>query len=202
MPLFKLQTQHIPTRYRRTQFRRFLSRTTFRNETERFSKSQTLPHPAEEGLDGYYEAHSQSGKEESGAMSRRLEEMTEKSVDGGGRSAQKAVEEAGFSDELRRKLEARIEDSKFRSEHAADFAQLNMPVRSARRSATHRLIAVHSHLPVRVLEMWQHLSLGEGLKLSRTPLFVCLMMHTSPCGKVVPGRYPLLEALLQASTYA
>ena len=61
-------------------------------------------------------------------MSRRLKEMTEQSVEEAGRSAQKTIEEAGFSDELRRKLEARIEDSKFRSENAAGFSQLSRPV--------------------------------------------------------------------------
>ena len=67
-------------------------------------------------------------------MSRRLEEMTEKTVEQGGRSAQKAVEEAGFSEELKRRLEARIADSKFKAENPAVFAQVNLPVRLLRGS--------------------------------------------------------------------
>ena len=67
-------------------------------------------------------------KKELGAMSRRLEEMTERTVGQGGRSAQKAVEEAGFSEELKHKLEARIADSKFKAENQAAFAQINLPV--------------------------------------------------------------------------
>lgn len=55
--------------------------------------------------------------------------MTEEAVEQGGRSAKKAIEEGGFSEELRRQLEARIQDSSFKSENPAAFAQLNMPVR-------------------------------------------------------------------------
>ena len=61
-------------------------------------------------------------------MSRRLADMTDESIEQGGRSAQKAVGEAGFSEELKRQLEARIADSKFKGENPAAFAQANMPV--------------------------------------------------------------------------
>ena len=67
-------------------------------------------------------------QEERGAMSQRLQEMSERNLEAGGRSAQRSFEEAGFSEELRRELEARIEDSKFKSDNAAAFAQLNLPV--------------------------------------------------------------------------
>lgn len=63
-----------------------------------------------------------------GAMSRRLSEMTEESLEHGGRSTQKVIREAGFSEELKRRLEAKIADSKFKNEHSAAFAQLDMPV--------------------------------------------------------------------------
>ena len=65
---------------------------------------------------------------EGGGMSRRLAHMTEESIETGGRGAQKAIEDGGFSEELRKKLEARIQDSTFKSENPAAFAQLNMPV--------------------------------------------------------------------------
>ena len=55
--------------------------------------------------------------------------MTGKTVEQGGRSAQKAVEDAGFSEELKQRLEARIADSKFKSENPAAFAQIDLPVR-------------------------------------------------------------------------
>ena len=71
-------------------------------------------------------AHEQ--KVEIGAMSQRLQDMSENNLQEGGRSAQKALEEAGFSEELREKLGARVQESKFRSDNAAAFAQLNLPV--------------------------------------------------------------------------
>ena len=64
-----------------------------------------------------------------GAMSRRLADMTDEALESGGRSARKAMEEAGFSEELKRQLESRIEDSSFRSENPSAFAQTEMPVR-------------------------------------------------------------------------
>lgn len=61
-------------------------------------------------------------------MSRKLAEMTEEAMLTGGRSARKNMQEAGFSEELKRQLEQRIADSSFKSEHAAAFSIVNMPV--------------------------------------------------------------------------
>lgn len=66
--------------------------------------------------------------ESTGAMSRRLADMTDESLESGGRSATKAVKEAGFSEDLKRQLEAKIHDANFRDENPAAFAQLNIPV--------------------------------------------------------------------------
>jgi hypothetical protein len=63
---------------------------------------------------------------EQGAMSRRLAEATEDALLEGGRAGRKAVEEAGFSDELKNKLLERIEAAKFKSEHAAAFSEAEM----------------------------------------------------------------------------
>ena len=63
-------------------------------------------------------------------MSRRLAQMTDESIEQGGRSAKKAIEEGGFSEELKHRLEARIQESSFKNENPAAFAQVNMPVRS------------------------------------------------------------------------
>lgn len=62
-----------------------------------------------------------------GAMTRRLKELSEESLETGGRSARKAVEEAGFSEDLKRELEKKIADASFRSDNASAFAQVNMP---------------------------------------------------------------------------
>ena len=61
-------------------------------------------------------------------MSSRLNQMTEESLSHGGREAEKFVEEAGFSEELKRQLEERINDNTFKSDYPAAFAQMNMPV--------------------------------------------------------------------------
>ena len=66
-----------------------------------------------------------SGDNEPGGMSRRLEQMTDESLEQGG---QKALSEADFSEELKSRLEAKILDSKFKSDNPAAFAELNMPV--------------------------------------------------------------------------
>lgn len=65
-------------------------------------------------------------------MSGRLAQMTDEMLEQGNRSAKKAIKEGGFSEELKRKLEARLQESSFRSENTAAFAQVNLPVRSYR----------------------------------------------------------------------
>ena len=54
--------------------------------------------------------------------------MTEESLEQTSRNIEKAIEEGGFSEELKRELEQRFKDSAFRNENAAAFAQINMPV--------------------------------------------------------------------------
>lgn len=68
-------------------------------------------------------------EEEHGRMSQRLSQMTEESIEQGGRSIKKAIEEGGFSEDLKKQLEARIQNNTFRSENPAAFAEINMPVR-------------------------------------------------------------------------
>ncbi|KAI6887760.1 hypothetical protein KC360_g1155 [Hortaea werneckii] len=62
-----------------------------------------------------------------GALSRRLAQMSEESLETGGRSAKKAVEEAGFSQDLKDELEAKIANASFKSEYANAFAEANLP---------------------------------------------------------------------------
>lgn len=77
-------------------------------------------------------------------MSRRLSEMTEQSMEEGGRSARKTMEEAGFSEELKKQLEERIAESTFRSQNAAAISQVEMPVCSSLRicSIVPRLLTI------------------------------------------------------------
>ncbi|TKA71116.1 hypothetical protein B0A55_07863 [Friedmanniomyces simplex] len=64
---------------------------------------------------------------ERGALSRRLEQMSEESLETGGKSAVKAVEEAGFGEDLKRQLEEKIASATFRNENANAFAQASVP---------------------------------------------------------------------------
>lgn len=63
---------------------------------------------------------------EQGAMSRRLAEATEDALMEGGRAGRKAVEEAGFSEELKDKLLERIKAASFQSDNAAAFAEADL----------------------------------------------------------------------------
>ncbi|KAK0107924.1 hypothetical protein ONS96_003710 [Cadophora gregata f. sp. sojae] len=72
------------------------------------------------------EAPQSNAVPEQGAMSRRLAEATEEALIEGGRAGRKAVEEAGFSEELKNKLLDRVETAKFRAENAAAFAEAGL----------------------------------------------------------------------------
>lgn len=61
-------------------------------------------------------------------MGRRLAQMTEDAMLEGGRSAQRNIEQAGFSEELKNQLAERIAASSFRSEYAAAHSIVEMPV--------------------------------------------------------------------------
>ena len=99
-----------------------------------FSQTAALPQQNAQAS-AKHEDHSESSEEkngqekEQGGMSRRLAQMTDESIEQGGRNAMKALEEGAFSEELKRRLEARIQDSSFKSQNPAVFAQLDLPVR-------------------------------------------------------------------------
>ena len=100
------------------------------NLSRGFAQSTVLPHETskeDEESKPISEANGQ-GQEE-GRMSERLVQMTDEMIERDGRRAKKAIEEGGFSEELKKKLEARLQESSFRSENAAAFAQANLPVR-------------------------------------------------------------------------
>lgn len=77
------------------------------------------------------ESKSENEKEkekEQGALSRKLSEMTEDAMLEGGRAARKNMQEAGFSDDLKKQLEERIAASSFRSDNAVAHSLVDMPV--------------------------------------------------------------------------
>ncbi|TVY16578.1 hypothetical protein LARI1_G005143 [Lachnellula arida] len=76
------------------------------------------------------EKSSKNGQQEQeqaqGAMSRRLAEATEDALLEGGRAGRRAVEDAGFSEDLKQRLLEKVEAHKFRSENASAFAQVGL----------------------------------------------------------------------------
>lgn len=62
-------------------------------------------------------------------MSRRLAEATEDAILEGGRAGRKAVEEAGFSDELKERLLDKVKAHTFGSEHSAAFTEASFTSR-------------------------------------------------------------------------
>lgn len=101
------------------------------NLVRKLSSSSALPQEGEQKT-VQNTTQDRTNDTELGVMSRRLAQMTDESLEQGGRGAQKALNEADFSEELKSRLEAKILDSKFRSDNPSAFAELNMPVRPIR----------------------------------------------------------------------
>lgn len=66
--------------------------------------------------------------EEESAMQRRLAEMTEQAMLEGGRSASKNMEDAGFSEDLKKQLQERLAATEFKNAYPAAHSIINMPV--------------------------------------------------------------------------
>ncbi|KAF2739770.1 hypothetical protein EJ04DRAFT_559671 [Polyplosphaeria fusca] len=58
--------------------------------------------------------------------------MTEESLESGGHGAQKAVDEAGFSEDLKRELQERLASANFRAENRSAFAEAELPSHAGR----------------------------------------------------------------------
>ncbi|KAF5587156.1 uncharacterized protein FSUBG_11880 [Fusarium subglutinans] len=65
-------------------------------------------------------------EKELGPLARRLEEATEEALFTGGRAGRRAVEDAGFSEELKERLLNKIADATFKSENARAFAEASL----------------------------------------------------------------------------
>lgn len=68
-------------------------------------------------------------------MSKRLAQMTEETLETGGSGAKKAVAEAGFDEELRKRLEERIATASTRNEYPEAFARAELPTHASQGSA-------------------------------------------------------------------
>ncbi|KIY00299.1 uncharacterized protein Z520_03984 [Fonsecaea multimorphosa CBS 102226] len=72
-------------------------------------------------------AEGQDGEEQQGAMSRRLAEMAEETMDTGSKSDRKLMQDAGFSEELKMQLEERIAQTSFAAQNQQAASQVTMP---------------------------------------------------------------------------
>lgn len=68
-------------------------------------------------------------EKEQGAMSRRLSEMAEETMDTGSKSDRKMMQDVGFSEDLKKQLEERIAQSAFQAENQQAISVANLPVR-------------------------------------------------------------------------
>ena len=139
-----------------------------------FSQSRRLPQQAQHAIrdeDETDRAEEEAEmRQEVGRMTDRLAQMTEQSIERGGKGARKAVEEAGFSEELKKQLEERFKQSKFRSENVVAFAEVNMPVCCVNQEQYPRANATSRQLQAREPVKWQQHKLGVVKKASATPL--------------------------------
>ncbi|KAL5115869.1 hypothetical protein ACEQ8H_006271 [Pleosporales sp. CAS-2024a] len=78
---------------------------------------EPVPEQDEQASTGKVETNAEEEKEE-GTLTRRLREMSEEALESGGHGARKAVQEAGFSADLKAQLEQRIAAASFRSSEA------------------------------------------------------------------------------------
>ncbi|KAF5665998.1 hypothetical protein FCIRC_10353 [Fusarium circinatum] len=72
------------------------------------------------------ESNGNTVEKELGPLARRLEEATEEALFTGGRAGRRAVEDAGFSEELKERLLNKIADANFKSENARAFAEASL----------------------------------------------------------------------------
>ncbi|EXJ63947.1 hypothetical protein A1O7_00282 [Cladophialophora yegresii CBS 114405] len=79
---------------------------------------QDVPHQSKDGI---------QAEEEQGAMSRRLAEMAEETIDTGSKTDRKLMHDAGFSEDLKQQLEERIAQTSFAAQNQRAASQVNMP---------------------------------------------------------------------------
>jgi hypothetical protein len=127
MPAFAFPRQYICARCLRTSRRSnvFVSfRATAGGHLRQYGQTATQRREEDDGkheLSGSENGRNESGVEaekEEGAFTRRMRDMSEEALESGGHSALKAVEEAGFSADLKAQLEQRIASANLRSSEA------------------------------------------------------------------------------------
>lgn len=124
MTPFAASRSYTCARCLRAHRRPFRPRTTAVLPTRRYANAVTQPKEPEARQDEQDSANKtelQNGggeEKEEGAFTRRMRQMSEEALETGGHGAVKAVEEAGFSVDLKAQLEQRIASASFRTSEA------------------------------------------------------------------------------------
>ena len=143
---------------------------------------------------------------EHGAMSRRLAEATEDAVLEGGRAGRQAVEDAGFSEELKARLLEKVRAAEFQSENATAFAEVGMGSnvgRGSRMIATGQAWTGSENMEDTVLRMLDDAKkpLKPHLRSSARIPNPVVDLRLKPQPKVAPG-LRLANARDKSSIYA
>lgn len=139
-------------------------------------------------------------------MSRRLAEATEEALFEGGRAGRQAVEDAGFSEELKARLLEKVEAAKFRSENASAFAKVGMSSnvgRGSRDIATGQAWTGTENTEDTVLRMLDDARkpLKPHLRGSAKTPSINVDLRLKPKPKIAPGQR-LANARDKSSIYA
>ncbi|KAK0613947.1 hypothetical protein B0T14DRAFT_557373 [Immersiella caudata] len=107
------------------------------------SHSVRLSRPAPSSDTATSDAPARSPDGEKGPMARRIEEATEEALLSGGRAGRRAIEEAGFDEELKARLLNKLAEARFVPENAAAIAEAGVggSVPDAAGEGTRRLAA-------------------------------------------------------------
>ncbi|KAJ5586861.1 uncharacterized protein N7459_002626 [Penicillium hispanicum] len=163
-------------------------------------RQQTSPSSTTTGSDGDGN-NKEHEEQEEGAMARRLSQMTEDAMLEGGRSARRNIEHAGFSEELKKQLEERVQAASFKSEHAAAHSILDMPTSAGQ--GTRDTAAAPAWTGTESLHDSALRMLDDASKPIRTPYKIPQPVDLRPAPK--PKRSTgarLAEAKERTSTYA
>ncbi|CEJ54150.1 hypothetical protein PMG11_00472 [Penicillium brasilianum] len=120
-------------------------------------------------------------EKEEGAMARRLSQMTEDAMLEGGRSARRNLEQAGFSEDLKRQLEERVKAASFKSEYAAAHSILDMPVSAGQ--GTRETAAAQAWTGTESFQDTALRMLDDASKPIRTPYKIPQPVNLQPAAK-------------------
>ncbi|KAJ5807991.1 hypothetical protein N7474_009260 [Penicillium riverlandense] len=146
------------------------------------------------------DANTSKDQKEESAMSRRLSQMTEDAMLEGGQSARRNMEQAGFSEELKKQLEERMAAASFKSEHAAAHSILDMPASAG--AGTRDIAGSTAWTGSESLHDSALRMLDDASKPIRAPYKIPQPVNLQPAPKAkrTPGRR-LADAKERTSTY-